>query len=52
MQLKLALLAVVANAFYYNAALALNHLQQQLGPFFLFWSEVNCKHYHFDLLSF
>ena len=40
MQMRLALAAVVANAFYYNAALALQHLQQDLQPFFLFWSEV------------
>ncbi len=40
MQLRMALLAVVANALYYDAALALSHLQSQLGPFFLLWSEV------------
>ena len=44
MQLRLSLLAVVANALYYNAALALAHLQQQLQPFFLLWSEVLPSH--------
>ncbi|KAK9813831.1 hypothetical protein WJX73_000701 [Symbiochloris irregularis] len=44
MQFKLALLSVVANALYYDAALALQHLQPHVQSFFLFWSEtINAK---------
>lgn len=39
-QLRTALVAVVANALYYNAVLALGHLQQQVISFFQVWSEV------------
>lgn len=41
MQLRQALLGVVANALHYNAPLALAHMRgEHLQPFFLLWSEV------------